>query len=750
MHSITQKMADQSDDVGIQVGKTKVFLRREAYDLLERMRRDRVASAAITIQTQARGYLSRKMYARALRSIIAVQCFLRQCQARATVTEMRQQHNSVIIQRSLRTYMARNRYLSARIIAVWCQTHYRGYIGRQLYTGLNRVRKARYLQSRWRGYSALKKFRGQINAVVVIQCARRCHLARAELNERKVAARDFVAVVQERDRLRQELISLRHELKMMKDESLEPVQKPDTSVTAVHSLELDERDTEIESLRAALDLLSKDKEASDNELKEVTKTLVAVTSERDLVVQDRNDLKQVNKMLQKELNTREEELQCMKKDLAAAKNVENKASSGEGEAQSAARIISTDTSQVVLLKRDLGQLIEAHTALQKEHEQLKNDNSALSKSMDEMKKSFDEPVRRLSASDSRKDLYTDTSSAAVGKRSMPNDEKSPGVVVSSVCTSLTADMDMTIEEIEIARLREENQVLQKQLELLRVDNELNISDDQEYDDSVAPESNSSETFEYDDNVVPDSVMKQLADEVENCTEQVIIKTRAESESKIAKLQTEIADLKAEMEQNKRLAKYDIDDMTRVNRSLRGDLEAMMADKLALEEELEMKCDEFDALNEDVERFAETFAEQNDELEAAKSQARKFQLQNEKLKASLLAMERSPSTPSKIDVGSEITKLWSEVERLRQTPPSAPAAASSSQVNDSFARKANYQHQPLDFESSDSEDTDEKGNGGTSLKSPLSLFRKGSDDRKLPANVSPVTEDDVMKDLLTDN
>jgi len=228
---------------------------------------------------------------------------------------------------------------------------------------------------------------------------------------------------------------------------------------------------------------------------------------------------------------------------------------------------------------------------------------------------------------------------------------------------------------------------------------------------------------------------------------VIIKTRAESESKITKLQTEIADLKAEMEQNKRLAKYDIDDMTRVNRSLRGDLEAMMADKLALEEELEMKCDEFDALNEDVERFAETFAEQNEELEVAKSRARKFQMQNEKLKASLLTMESS--TPSsKIDVGSEITKLWSEVERLRQTPPSASAAAASSQVNDSFARKANYQHQPLDFESSDSEDTDEKGNGGTSLKSPQSLFRKGSDDRKLPA-VSPVTEDDVMKDL-TDN
>jgi len=414
----------------------------------------------------------------------------------------------------------------------------------------------------------------------------------------------------------------------------------------------------------------------------------------------------------------------------------------------------TDTAQVVDLKIELEELREAHSELQKNNNHLKDEQSALTKSFEESKKNTDKPVHyALSTSTSNQAPDTPETS-----RALPTEEKSPGVVVTTVCTSLT---DMDGEEREVARLQEENQMLKKQLELLRVTNEYEgITDDQEYDESVAPGSASGDTEEYTDaNAMPESVMKQICSEVEACTEQVIKKTRAESESTITKLQSEIDGLKEDLERSKRLAKYDVDDMTRVNRSLRADLEAMAAEKLVIEEDLEAKIDEFDALNEDVERFAETFATQHEELQQAESKAKKLKSENKKLKASIEEKKtmidelksQLNTTPSKVE--SEISKLWSEVERLRETPSSTaaatPTAATSStavEKLDSFTEKANYKHEALDLNSSDSSSEDEKDTGLKSIRSPLSLFTKGGSP-KPPANVAAsLTHSDVSKDL----
>lgn len=49
---------DKNDlNVGIQVGKTKVFLSREAYDLLEKLRRQKISSSAVVLQKTARRFV---------------------------------------------------------------------------------------------------------------------------------------------------------------------------------------------------------------------------------------------------------------------------------------------------------------------------------------------------------------------------------------------------------------------------------------------------------------------------------------------------------------------------------------------------------------------------------------------------------------------------------------------------------------------------------------------------------------------
>lgn len=66
-------------------------------------------------------------------------------------------------------------------------------------------------------------------------------------------------------------------------------------------------------------------------------------------------------------------------------------------------------------------------------------------------------------------------------------------------------------------------------------------------------------------------------------------------------------------------------MKRVNRSLREDLESIIAEKNAMAKELKEKWVEFNELNDDIEKFAEEFAAQHSEIQ-------KLLFENKRLKA----------------------------------------------------------------------------------------------------------------------
>lgn len=408
-------------------------------------------------------------------------------------------------------------------------------------------------------------------------------------------------------------------------------------------------------------------------------------------------------MLQSESNSREEEMRSMMEEITVLKNKQDNQSP---------KIVSTDTRQVMELKNelkhfmelseslqrdndrlkeehssvdvgnDINELKDINASLQKENEVLKKNNSRLVESVSELNK--ERALRSNKALESEKHARNSpvmiedrNASNDTFKKAMTFEEKSPGAVNPSVCTSFTVDMDLSEEEM--TRLREENLVLRKQLELLRVNHEeSDFASSLDYDESVAPDSKSSTTDVADDNALTSSVMKQICSEVEIVTEEVINKTRAESESKIAELQGEIEKLRAEIERSKRLTRYDLDNMMRVNRSLREDLEAVNSEKLAMEDELELKCEEFEALNEDLERFAETFATQHEELQQLESQTKKLQLENKRLKVldedrlqTIRDLETQLESKKQEWVGDEIGKLWNEIGKLRETPPTPP-------------------------------------------------------------------------------
>ena len=140
--------SSEEDDVdailqGIQVGKTKVFLRQRAFDIIEKMRKGYTTIAATKIQAIARGYINKRHYDECLEVIPHLQCFARVIIAKKRVKEAQYR---------------RDRHKAMEAIATWCQRRQRGILGRAKYTKLNKFRiEQRKKEEKKMSKSELKK-----------------------------------------------------------------------------------------------------------------------------------------------------------------------------------------------------------------------------------------------------------------------------------------------------------------------------------------------------------------------------------------------------------------------------------------------------------------------------------------------------------------------------------------------------------------------------------------------------------------
>jgi len=190
--------------IGIQVGKTKVFLRRNAYETIERLRNLEMRKAAITIQSIARCYGARRGLFEAKDAITTLQCFSRTHAARRLIDEVRREHNSIIMQKYFRRFSARKRFQNVVCSCKSLQRLHRGVVGRQLFRTLNRNRKATQIQQTWRMCKIHRSFKELKTAAVIVQCTVRCTAAKKRMGKLKKAARDLHNTASERDQFRGE------------------------------------------------------------------------------------------------------------------------------------------------------------------------------------------------------------------------------------------------------------------------------------------------------------------------------------------------------------------------------------------------------------------------------------------------------------------------------------------------------------------------------------------------------------------
>lgn len=180
--------------VGIQVGKTKVFLRRRAFDILEQMRKGHMATAAIKVQVIARGYIHRRSYKECREANLQLQCWVRGILAVRKVQVAREYFNAQRIQNTYRQHRARAAYLSVLTIVRWCQRRRRGSLGRARYNNLRKIRRS----------------------AIAIQCAIRIRQSCQILEKLKYAAKNLQNVAEERDKFRERMEQMRIEMERVR------------------------------------------------------------------------------------------------------------------------------------------------------------------------------------------------------------------------------------------------------------------------------------------------------------------------------------------------------------------------------------------------------------------------------------------------------------------------------------------------------------------------------------------------------
>jgi myosin heavy subunit len=116
---------------GLQLGRTKVFLRREAFDRIEAMRSEKFHNAASAIQKIVRGKICREYFQHMRNSAIIIQSAMRMKLAKFYVTEYRFNRAAIAIQCGWRLFVSRmyvfEMQLARRTAAMIIQRAYRDF-----------------------------------------------------------------------------------------------------------------------------------------------------------------------------------------------------------------------------------------------------------------------------------------------------------------------------------------------------------------------------------------------------------------------------------------------------------------------------------------------------------------------------------------------------------------------------------------------------------------------------------------------
>jgi ankyrin repeat protein len=183
---------------GLQLGKTKVFLRREAFDRIEGLRAEKFFNAASTIQKMVRGRQCRLWFEYVRFAAIVIQSCVRTKLAQKKLTAERLKKASTIIQCAWRTFISRmyvfEMQLARRTAAIIIQRQWRSYMNMGP-SEMEIIYSMTRIQAMYRGkvgrahYTFLKKQQEKEHQRFLAEQERERHRRKQEEQEERVRQR---------------------------------------------------------------------------------------------------------------------------------------------------------------------------------------------------------------------------------------------------------------------------------------------------------------------------------------------------------------------------------------------------------------------------------------------------------------------------------------------------------------------------------------------------------------------------------
>ncbi|XP_063782172.1 unconventional myosin-Va isoform X2 [Pseudophryne corroboree] len=299
-----------------QFGKTKIFFRAGQVAYLEKIRADKLRVACIRIQKTIRGWLLRKKYLRMRRAAICIQRYIRGYQARCYAQFLRRTRAAILIQKFQRMYVVRQKYRRIQAVTLSLQTYLRGYAARKRYQQMLRIHKATIIQKHVRGWLARVSFKRSMEAIVYLQCCYRRMMAKRELKKLKIEARSVEHFKKLNVGMENKIMQLQRKVDEQNKDNKSLLEKL-THLEITYS-------TEKDKLRSDVDRLQQFEEAAKNavnkvnslqeELARLRKELLQTQTEKKTIEDKANeyrketdqlvsDLKEQNTLLKTEKDT---------------------------------------------------------------------------------------------------------------------------------------------------------------------------------------------------------------------------------------------------------------------------------------------------------------------------------------------------------------------------------------------------------------------------------------------------------------
>ncbi|KAG9447665.1 hypothetical protein H6P81_013793 [Aristolochia fimbriata] len=322
-----RKLLAKTDLKGYQIGKTKVFLRAGQMAELDGRRSEVLGRSASIIQRKVRSHLARKTFVSLRRSTIQIQAVCRGQLSRKLYENLRREAACLRIQKDLRMYLARKAYNQLLSSAVTIQSGLRGMAARNELETRRQTRAATIIQSWCRQYLAHSHYRRLKKAAITTQCAWRGKVARKELRKLKMAAKETGALQAAKNKLEKQVEELTWRLQLEKRMRTD-MEEAKTQENAKLQSALQEMQVQFKETK---DLLIKEREASKTaaEIVPVIQEVPVVdTSMLDKLTSENEKLKAMVTSLEKKIDETEkkfEETQRISEErLKQAEDAENK------------------------------------------------------------------------------------------------------------------------------------------------------------------------------------------------------------------------------------------------------------------------------------------------------------------------------------------------------------------------------------------------------------------------------------------